>query len=209
MRPPTSTRAPGMRCRCRAGRPRAATPRAALSYTSARELPGNHRHDLGRNRLQPPADSDTSRQHSRIMQHAHKLRREQLAEPLRHRQECAQTAAEADGGTRPRVIRPTGTACAAVLAFGVRRPRAARSVRVRRPPVWGQVCSSNRSRCAHACGIAARRAGQPAFTIPQGEPDPSVEAGKAQSSTASAAGSGKGWRNPARSLRVAGYWADA
>ena len=116
-------------------------------------------------RIVPPPFG--SRPAASSQQHAHKLRREQLAEPLRHRQECAQTAAEADVGTRPRVIRTTGTASAAVLADGVRRPRAAGSVGVRRPPVWGQVCSLNRSRCAHACGIDSRWAGQPAFTIPQ------------------------------------------
>jgi hypothetical protein len=72
---------------------------------AVQKLRGNHRHDPGRNRLQPEAHSDIGRQHNRIIQHLHKLRREQPTEPSRQAQDCVRAAAEADVRTRTQAIR--------------------------------------------------------------------------------------------------------
>ena len=107
-------------------------PQSRAVEPAGQEPRGNHRHVPGRSRPRPEAGEDMSRQHNRIIRHRHKLRPEQLPEPLRHRQDCVRAAAEADVRTSPRVIRTTGTATAAVLACGVRRPRAPSSGRALR-----------------------------------------------------------------------------
>jgi hypothetical protein len=79
MRPGSSSQRPPGPLECAADAARAPVCGQPCGHAQGRavppvgqKLPGSHRHDPGRSRLQPEAAGDIGRQHNRIMQHLHK-----------------------------------------------------------------------------------------------------------------------------------------